>query len=194
MKEDYMDILLESLITGDVSSAIENQEKRGQARLVNSTVLPIRCPREDLERAGVVFGEKADDLFINVTLPDGWKKQPTDHSMWSDLVDDQGRKRGSIFYKAAVYDRDAFMSMSTRFDISVQPVNGRGDRDCKVYHAVVLDLDQVVWQSEPTREEPGWDNREDMLLWCDEKDALGKVASAWLDENHPEWRDVNAYW
>ena len=71
MKEDYMDILLESLITGDVSSAIENQEKRGQARLVNSTVLPIRSPREDLERAGVVFGEKADDLFINVTLPDG---------------------------------------------------------------------------------------------------------------------------
>jgi hypothetical protein len=44
-----------------------------------------------------------------VSLPPGWKVVPTDHSMWSDLVDAKGEKRASIFYKAAFYDRDAFI-------------------------------------------------------------------------------------
>jgi len=61
---------------------------------------------------GIVFGEKVDDLFTSVTLPEGWHKEATEHAMWSKLIDDQGRERASIFYKAAFYDRSAFMSIT----------------------------------------------------------------------------------
>src|SRR6185436_8068032 len=47
------------------------------------------------------------------------KKIATDHSMYTDLVDDKGRVRASIFYKAAFYDRKADISFKRRFSIRV---------------------------------------------------------------------------
>lgn len=35
--------------------------------------------------------------------------------MWSYLVDELGRRRGAIFYKAAFYDRDAFMRLESHY-------------------------------------------------------------------------------
>ena len=113
-KEDPMNLFVEAMVVGS-SQAIENQEKRGQEKFVNSEVLPKRInmgTREQLEEMGIVFGKDVDDLFVYVTLPEGWKKVATDHSMWSRLVDDKGQERASIFYKAAFYDRDAFLGIS----------------------------------------------------------------------------------
>ena len=56
-----------------------------------------------------------DNLFWNVELPEGWKIVPTEHSMWSKLVDSLGRERLSIFYKGAFYDRRAFFSLVSRY-------------------------------------------------------------------------------
>jgi hypothetical protein len=99
---------------GGNPGAIKAQEARGQQELVNAAVLPAECSADDrtaLEAAGVVFGDpvEGDDLFINVTLPEGWKKQATDHAMWSELLDAEGKVRANIFYKAAFYDRRADM-------------------------------------------------------------------------------------
>ena len=44
-------------------------------------------------------------------MPNGWKKQATDHSMWSELIDDKGKVRATIFYKAAFYDQRAFLNL-----------------------------------------------------------------------------------
>lgn len=95
---------------------IEASEARGQRELVASTQLPIeiRPPegKKTLEEAGVKFGEPGEDpLFCEATLPEGWKKVATEQSMWSELVDDKGVKRASIFYKAAFYDRVACMNV-----------------------------------------------------------------------------------
>lgn len=102
-------------VLGQDPKAIEAQEARGQDQLVNSSQLPvnIRGDKASLEAAGVQFGEplKGDPLFCNATLPAGWEKRPTDHSMWSELLDEQGNRRALIFYKAAFYDRDAFMNV-----------------------------------------------------------------------------------
>lgn len=94
--------------------AIEMQEKEGQQQFVNNQQLPTRCPADlkaKLEAAGVVFGAATpgDPLFCMAQLPKGWKKEGSDHSMWSYLVDDKGVRQASIFYKAAYYDRDAFL-------------------------------------------------------------------------------------
>ena len=92
---------------------IEASEAHGQAELVNSQQLPVENrDRELMESWGIVFGDpcEGDPIFCQATLPAGWKKRPTDHSMWSELVDDTGTVRATIFYKAAFYDRSAFMS------------------------------------------------------------------------------------
>lgn len=109
--------IAEAMLSKTPGDAIVASEKAGQSELVNSDVLPTEMSRDDralLEAAGVKFGEvvKDDPLFQYVELPNGWKKVPTTHDMWSDLLDAHGRKRAAIFYKAAFYDRRAHLSVT----------------------------------------------------------------------------------
>lgn len=202
--EDHELVFLEALITGDPSAAIESQEARGQGRFVASDTLPIKCycEREQLEQMGIVFGEPVDDLFVEVQLPEGWEKVPTDHSMWSKLVDEKGRERASIFYKAAFYDRDAHMSLTRRFTYRVEPICGYDDPDYREseWHCVVTDCDKVVWTSDGRAEpEPKYsfddeDSRQAWLDWDKQKEALKQLGLTWLADHYPEWGDPLAYW
>lgn len=112
---DQWGFLLDSSVHG-TSDTIERQEKTGQSQLVHSDRLPSKLfgPREEFEALGFQFGDpdKDDPLFMPATLPEGWEKRATDHSMGSVIVDTLGRERVSIFYKAAFYDRDAHMSLT----------------------------------------------------------------------------------
>jgi len=96
---------------------IGGMEVAGQRQLVASASLPTRTDGRDDEflKLGFTFGapNPADPLFREATLPDGWHKESSDHSMWSYVVDDLGRRRVAVFYKAAFYDRDAFMRLET---------------------------------------------------------------------------------
>jgi hypothetical protein len=103
-------------------SAIEEMEREGKAQLLNSDRLPVKFnvfhqsqaeARAEFEALGFTFGEPdaSDPMFRPATLPEGWSRKGSDHAMWSYLVDELGRERVSIFYKAAFYDRDAFMSL-----------------------------------------------------------------------------------
>jgi hypothetical protein len=85
------------------------QEAAGQKALVRSEALPSKGDWDSLEAMGIVKGESVDDLFCHATLPDGWSKVASNHSMWSYLKDERGLTRASVFYKAAFYDRDAFV-------------------------------------------------------------------------------------
>lgn len=103
--------------TGDTEAIIGNQERAGQRQVVQSQSLPtnLHSPREEFEALGFTFGEpdRHDPLFAPATLPEGWTREGSDHAMWSYIVDPEGRRRASIFYKAAFYDRDAFISLTT---------------------------------------------------------------------------------
>lgn len=100
-------------VLGGNPAAIESQEARGQMELIDSEQLPVKVEgdRKKLEDKGVVFGKPTpgDEIFCSAKLPVGWKKRPTDHSMWSELVDEKGAVCAKIFYKAAFYDRSAFI-------------------------------------------------------------------------------------
>lgn len=95
------------------SGYIENQEAAGQRQLVNSDRLPVDSggTDADFEAVGFTFGppDEHDPLFRPATLPEGWKREGSDHSMGSYVVDPLGRRRVSVFYKAAFYDRRASM-------------------------------------------------------------------------------------
>jgi hypothetical protein len=111
---EQMAILAEGMITGSASSFIERQERDGQRQLVNSDRLPADCGDHAPWLAlGFTFGDPdpSDPLFMPATLPPGWQRKATDHSMGSIIVDTLGRERVSIFYKAAFYDRSAHMSL-----------------------------------------------------------------------------------
>jgi len=105
---------IENFIAATTPGGIEAQEARGQRDLCSSSRLPKdfnQCSRSDFEVMGIVFGDDSDDLFVNVTLPPSWHIRATDHSMWSELVDDKGEVRADIFYKAAFYDRNAHITV-----------------------------------------------------------------------------------
>lgn len=107
------------------------QERQGQQQLVNSDRLPTEASDGDEPylALGFTFGEpdKGDALFRPATLPPGWKREGSDHAMWSYIADQHGRHRVAIFYKAAFYDRRAFMRLESRYGYlsSVLYDNGR---------------------------------------------------------------------
>lgn len=109
------DIFLEDALINGQSVAIERQESEGQKQLVTSDVIPtdMYSQEEAFKRLGFeLLGVVEDDpLFQYAKLPDGWKKVATTHSMWSDIVDASGKVRAVIFYKAAFYDRAAFIKL-----------------------------------------------------------------------------------
>lgn len=110
-------VLLDAMSGG--TGAIEAMEKRGQQQLVNSDRLPTDLGSfngstdSDYTALGFTFGQpdEADPLFRPATLPDGWKREGSGHDMWSYVVDQHGRRRVAIFYKAAFYDRHSFMRL-----------------------------------------------------------------------------------
>lgn len=172
--------------------SIERQESAGQAELCRTEVLPKECPRAELEKFGVVFGDDHDDLFVNVTLPAGWKKRATDHSMHSDLVDDKGRKRGSIFYKAAFYDRKADMYLSRRYGVDAYlPCDSDGN---PMEYGKHTHFRTVAKDCEISLQYFGVRPKE----YSADVYEIGKqheeTARAWLTERFPQWNDVTAYW
>lgn len=97
---------------------ITDMETDGQRQLVHSDRLPVDLnggKDDDYLALGFTFGEPdpGDPMFRPATLPDGWRRESSDHAMWSYLVDANGRRRVAVFYKAAFYDRRAHMNINT---------------------------------------------------------------------------------
>lgn len=167
-----------------VDGIIEAQEAAGQAALVASESLPVDMhDRETFEALGFEFGAPYPDdkLFLPAKLPAGWSKRPTDHSMWSDIVDDKGRVRVGVFYKAAFYDRKAHMSLRGRY--SVRPEYAR---DYSRVHVDVCDGDELIYSTETF-------TGDERACFAAE-DRQRAEACAWLDANRPGWRDPIKQW
>lgn len=99
--------------SGGVNGYITDMEADGQRQIVASEVLPTDGPWDELEQLGFVPGpvDRSDPLFRQVTLPPGWSRAGTGHSMWSSVLDDRDIERVAVFYKATFYDRSAHCSL-----------------------------------------------------------------------------------
>jgi len=187
---------LAALLTGDYKNAmvatipggIEAQEAQGQKDFVASETLPINCPRERLESLGFVFGEAVDELFNDVQFPEGWTKTPTEHSMWSDLLDEQGRKRGSIFYKAAFYDRSAHMSLNHKMSYSPVYEHHDGYVENGIQY-FVSDGKDILYETELVMVEKKYEGD----YWKLDDAASANVVQ-WLEDNYPDYKNPLAYW
>jgi len=119
-------------------NTIEQQEENGQREFIKSDLLPVKLlgQEKQFEALGFTLGPQveSDKLFRHVILPQGWRRQATDHPMWTDIVDGDGCRRVAVFYKAAFYDRKATASLVARY--SIECVDEEAERwivyDCKL--------------------------------------------------------------
>ena len=205
-QENPKAILGGAMIFG-ASNSIECMEERGTAQLAESGVLPSaglvlkisedkyqQCYAEWAEKCGIKVLElvEGDDVFVHVELPPGWRQERTDHAMWNELLDDKGRKRASIFYKAAFYDRSAYIRLDTRFKASYEPWDDTWkDKRC---FPVVTDGGKEIWRGEviaPTIPPYQPDDSE----FVRRMDIADEKAKQWLiDNGYPDYEEVNAYW
>jgi hypothetical protein len=180
---------VENFLTAATPGGIELQEAAGQRDLCGTPdILPTNCPRQQLEKIGFVFGEPTDDIFTEVTFPKGWSKVATDHSMWSKLVDEKGRERGMIFYKAAFYDRSAHMHLTSRYQLKRDYLNAAGKQSYTDPTAATVD--RVIDVSGGTL----FIAEKVPQGQYDKEEASRKQCSDWLDANFPNWKDATAYW
>lgn len=186
MKEPQ-ELIIIDMMFGDANGVIERQEKRGQNALQRADVFPLdmQSPQADYERLGFVFGEHVDECFVAVTFPEGWSKRPTDHSMHTDVLDEHGRKRFGIFYKAAFYDRSAIAySLNTRYRGAYLDHDYRNGESA--WRVVDTATDETLQE---------WRHKsDDMTAAFKKQDEFRREAERWLDKNYPEWRDPFAYW
>lgn len=173
---------MDNFIVATTPGGIEAQERRGQAEFVQGSKLPkkcIGCTWEQIEAMGVVCGDDVDDLFVRVQLPAGWTIEPTDHSMWSKLLDDRGRERAMMFYKAAFYDRAAHIGLSRYVRVTRRYYDAEQETD-----AAVLAADgAVLFESARVPQ-----NHFKTI------NQIEAAAHAWIRANYPDHENPLAYW
>ena len=151
----------------------------------------IEYTKKQYEKMGITLDER-DDLFWSVTLPEGWEVKATEHSMWNALLDDKGRTRAEFFYKAAFYDRDAFINFRTRYSVSVSHVaDPSSEYDIwskSDYQGTVKDGDTVIFSTKCVAPTGSYDGDDKI------KDELMKELKSFMSENYPDYKDINAYW
>lgn len=178
---------------GGNPNAIEAQEAKGQKELIESAQLPIKGNSysklnviEQYHKMGIktFTKSKGDDLFVGVKLPAGWRKEATEHSMWNNLIDDKGRIRASFFYKAAFYDRDAFINFNQRFTY----VTDFSDNESISYMVKDANDNSVPFHTDKMTKD--YKNPDYFKM----QDKLTNECTKWLYEHYPEWEDINSYW
>jgi hypothetical protein len=202
-EREGMDFLLKAMLTGDPSGVIEASEREGQRQATacgrdRTVMISSKLDdetREFLTHYGVEFLGDDDTVLQRVKLPPGWRLEPTDHAMWNDLVDANGHKRASMFYKAAFYDRNSHMHLERRFIVTHEYGDAEYGSDAyneKCSRVVVKDrqFDEPTWSKKwLTKDECHVEYPAKSLR--DEHDAM---ASAWLAEHYPDHESVHAYW
>ena len=207
MNQDNMLTFLEAMIYAQngesPSKAIENQERRGQTDVVRNQRLPkkgnsydtqsdIEPIKVQYESIGIQVIDEHDDLFWNVRLPEGWEIKATDHSMWNELFDNKGRKRATFFYKAAFYDRDAFIRFTTRFQVSVDHIapDDAPYEEWKMsdYQGIVKDGEVIICRTECVPATGDY-HKDDKIT-----DKLREQLEEFMKEHYPDYRNINAYW
>ncbi|HEX2656102.1 MAG TPA: hypothetical protein VHN11_20970 [Xanthobacteraceae bacterium] len=186
---------VKNFMAASTVGGIEAQEKAGQLEQAEKQTLPLDLgqryggsadeARKPWEKLGFKFGKKVDDIFVEATFPNGWKKRPTDHSMWSEIVDEKGRKRGAIFYKAAFYDRSANAYLERRFSVR------------ETYEGPKLI--QIVDACGEVKREIAGDDTSNLQgdafhVAYEGNRAKASELAAWLSANYPDWQNPTAYW
>ena len=190
-EELFMLLTLARAMSGE-TKVLENMEKEGQDLAIGQTMMAkdMYPSQEVWEQLGFTFRDiPGDDVLCKATLPEGWSIKATDHSMWNEIFDANGNLRGTMFYKAAFYDRSAHMSLNPRYRVHSEYI-GEDSRTVEVYFGNAQEKIMVAGQvylkrcATPEEKKEIWD-KQNMLL---------EQATKFAQENYPDWQNVVAYW
>jgi len=98
----------------NIIKSIESMEAEGQRQMMEGTLLPrnlSECTEASLIELGFDLGDVVDDLFRKGRLPSGWAME-ANGSFHTAILDETGKHRGYLSYKAAPYDMWARLSVS----------------------------------------------------------------------------------
>lgn len=136
---------------------------------------------EKLKTLGFAFPDGREvsrpRLFRAVKLPEGWKIVRTSHYMYSDLLDHQGRKRGTIGVK--ISDNWSSFHLVRRFTPSCT-WDDPSDRHGSVVACISDSNGREVWRGQ--------------RFLSSQSDQAREVALKKLAELAPDYNDVMAYW
>jgi hypothetical protein len=183
---------LENAAAASTPGGIEAQEAAGQKTLVASQLFPKKLGYKETwsqyEALGFKIIEPSDEIFDVVEFPEGWTREATDHNMWSKVLDEKGRKRVSVFYKAAFYDRSASAHLVRRYTVSVE-YSYANNWQTSEQQAVIKDGNTIVKRVGRTvsRERAGEEYFNLVSKYETEANELA-------DELYPDHRDPLAYW
>lgn len=180
----------------DLSSRIDATIKRAREEwqtVIASDRLPTEMgasdKREALERAGVVFGDvvQGNEMFTYVTLPEGWTKVETDYIQLTDVVDEKGRKRATLFFNNDDDERIVHTNIYPRFTYE------REERSHPLKGILVMNVKDGDTAIFTTAEYPYFGEKED-AEWYSQYCFAIVEAQEWLFEHYPNWQDPSAYW
>lgn len=110
--------LTELALAVGVDALVDGLRSVGQQEFAAADVLPVELlnnSQADFESLGFVFGPtERHDCLRPGKLPPGWTKK-VEGSLWTNIYDQKGRQRGSIFYDSSFFDRRAHMALNKRF-------------------------------------------------------------------------------
>ena len=190
---DEMDgfMMLIRALSGE-QNVIENMEAEGQQEAIRRTLLARRMypSQADWESLGFTFIDIPDDsVMYQAELPEGWSIEATSHQMHSNILDANGHKRGSMFYKASFYDRNASMSLERRYNIHRRYLDEEG-RTFEVYFGT--ETEAIFVAGKVVKPKNGTEAEIDAAYKTAEQ--LQQFAVAWANEHYPDWENVHAYW
>lgn len=167
--------------------ALNVQDRPTMSQLPTDTGAEGKQVIKTLQAAGVQFLGviKSDPIFQKVLLPAGWKLIAAEQLMYLDLLDHKNRKRASIFYKAAAYDRRARMCLQQRYDVVREHEKEYLDNVAVAY---VMDGPTVIYTVGPV---PLYNQP---LKPSKVGIQVENAAIRWLNTKFPQWRDRSAYW
>ena len=170
------------------------------AKLNKARMVMDRFPQDEVDPL-------ADDpVLMTVDAPPGWKFVPTgDNGYWSNLVDPDGRVRGTQFYKGAFYDRNASFDLVKRYHIDSE----YNEETCNLawdkreglpyvrYNVKDRATGQKLWEGEwltvaDSRRLDEYTDDYKGLKYQAERDQ--KFGFAWLREHYPVHDKIEAYW
>ncbi|SRR5260221_12836600 len=198
----------ENALVASTPGGIEAQEALAQQDLIESQKLPkegtiqptynhqdLPSNQVQLEALGFVFGEEVDDLFVSCQLPKGWTLQPTDHSMWSKVLDGKGRTRMMVFYKGAFYDRRAHANIEQRFHIL------QWDAASPDLPEQRIDYSTDAWKTVPVciyvKDHDGSSVFASQAFGQGDQEAeqaAYRACDDWLEKHYPDYKNPFAYW
>lgn len=192
MKEELLGFTALIRAMNGEKNVIEHMVSEGQQEAIRRVHVAkkVRPSKEAWEQLGFTFTDiEGDDILCNATLPKGWSIQATEHSMWNNIIDENGMIRGRMYYKAAFYDRHAHMYLECRYKMCNIYV-GEDHSTTEIYFGNNEEKLFVAGQIHSKENE----TREERLARYNLEEELEEKTRNWANQNYPDWENVHAYW